>query len=253
MRIQDSLYYQDYSYVIKVGRSISQWRDAFKKTMHTAGFYFTGQVDIESRITVTAGGPVQGVTSGSEEQPFLSIVNTLFQTVFGRRLGTSTDGTTLRTTPKVGVNPDAGDAFADPFTANTRDLTLSESLDINYLSRPRNIITDGSGTEHNVKSGYAYGGPRYSSLNKYANTMFGTSNAGSYANTFQNLSALKITGTKTALDGTNAIFLLTSNAIGRTLKMNYAFPTTTAISQDLFSNTLTKFDSDTLTFDDSTP
>ena len=50
MRIQDSLYYQDFSYVIKVGRSITQWRDAFKKTMHTAKFYFTGQVDIESRI-----------------------------------------------------------------------------------------------------------------------------------------------------------------------------------------------------------
>ena len=58
MRIQDSLYYQDYSYVIKVGQSIARWRDAFKKTMHTAGFYFTGQVDIESRITVTANGPV---------------------------------------------------------------------------------------------------------------------------------------------------------------------------------------------------
>ena len=54
MRIQDSLYYQDYSYVIKVGQSIVNWRDAFKKTMHTACFYFTGQVDIESRITVTA-------------------------------------------------------------------------------------------------------------------------------------------------------------------------------------------------------
>ena len=38
MRIQDSLYYQDFSYVIKVGRSITEWRDSFKKTMHTAGF-----------------------------------------------------------------------------------------------------------------------------------------------------------------------------------------------------------------------
>ena len=76
MRIQDSLYYQDYSYVIKVGQSIARWRDAFKKTMHTAGFYFTGQVDIESRITVTAGGPVRGVTSGREEVPFLQIANT---------------------------------------------------------------------------------------------------------------------------------------------------------------------------------
>ena len=50
MKIQDSLYYQDFSYVIKVGRSITDWRDSFKKTMHTAGFYFTGQVDIASQV-----------------------------------------------------------------------------------------------------------------------------------------------------------------------------------------------------------
>ena len=33
MRIQDSLYYQDFSYVIKVGRAINDWRDSFKKTI----------------------------------------------------------------------------------------------------------------------------------------------------------------------------------------------------------------------------
>ena len=38
MRVQDSLYYQDFSYVIKVGQSINVWRDSFKKTMHTAVF-----------------------------------------------------------------------------------------------------------------------------------------------------------------------------------------------------------------------
>ena len=46
MKVQDSKYYQDFSYVLKVGQSINDWRDAFKKTMHTAGFYFTGQVDL---------------------------------------------------------------------------------------------------------------------------------------------------------------------------------------------------------------
>ena len=255
MRIQDSLYYQDYSYVIKVGRSISQWRDAFKKTMHTSGFYFTGQVDIESRIIVTAKGPVKGVTSGVLESPLLSLVNTLFVTVFGRRLGTASDGTSLRATPQIGGNSDVSNDFRDPFDANTRDLTASrEGITIDYLSRPRNLFTDNSGTVHDIRSGYAYGGPRYGSLNKYANTVFGINNPGSYANTFQSLNALRIEGTKTALDGQQVpIFLFTSNEIGKTLKMNYAFPTTIGFSQDLFSNTLTKFDSDTLTFDDSTP
>ena len=39
MRVQDSLYYQDFSYVLKVGQSINaDGEDAFKKTMHTQVF-----------------------------------------------------------------------------------------------------------------------------------------------------------------------------------------------------------------------
>ena len=255
MRIQDSLYYQDYSYVIKVGQSIARWRDAFKKTMHTAGFYFTGQVDIESRITVTANGPVEGVTSGVSETPLLSLVNTLFTTVFGRRLGTNSDGTSLRPNAHLGVNVDVSNAFEDPFTANTRDVTASrEDIEIDYLSRQRNLLTDKNGVIHDIRSGYAYAGPRFGSLNKYANTIFGANNPGSKANTFQALNDIKVTGTKTALDGQQVpIFLITSNEIGKRLRMNYAFPTETGFNQDLFSNTLTKFDSNSITFDDTTP
>ena len=255
MRIQDSLYYQDYSYVIKVGQSIARWRDAFKKTMHTAGFYFTGQVDIESRITVTASGPVEGVTSGIEETPLLSLVNTLFTTVFGRRLGTASDGTSLRANAHLGVNVDVSTAYEDPFTANTRDVTATrEDIEIDYLSRSRNLLTDNSGTIHDIRSGYAYGGPRYGSLNKYANTVFGNTNSGSKANSFENLSNLRIEGTKTALDGQVVpIFLFTSNEIGKKIRMNYAFPCEIASNKELFSNTLTTFDSNSITFDGTTP
>ncbi len=255
MRIQDSLYYQDFSYVIKVGRSIADWRDAFKKTMHTAGFYFTGQVDIESRLTVTAGGPVQLATTGGTETPFASIVNTLFLTVFGRRLGTNSDGTSLRANAHTSGTVDVSNAYEDPFTTNTRDVTLTrEDLEIDYLSRSRNNITDSSGTVHDVRSGYAYAGPRYGTLNRFLNTAFGTSSSDSYASTFQNLNALRIFGTKTALDGqTPPIFLLTSNEAGQKIKTNYAFPSQFAVSAHLFSNTLTKFDLDTVSFDDTTP
>ena len=47
MKIQDSLYYQDFSYVIKVGQSINAWRDAFKKTMHTAGFILQDKLTLQ--------------------------------------------------------------------------------------------------------------------------------------------------------------------------------------------------------------
>ena len=255
MRIQDSLYYQDFSYVIKVGQSIARWRDAFKKTMHTAGFYFTGQVDIESQLVVTANGPVRGSISGVSEVPFLQIVNTLFSTVFGRRLGTNSDGTSLRANPQTEGTVDVSTSFEDPFAPNTRDVTLTrEGITIDYLSRPRNLIVDNSGVTHDVRSGYAYAGPRFGTINKFANTAFGTTSSGSAANTFQNLNDIRVTGTKTALDGQAVpIFLFSSNTIGKGLKTNYAIPTETVFNADLFSNTLTKFDSDALTFDDTTP
>jgi hypothetical protein len=115
-------------------------------------------------------------------------------------------------------------------------------------------LTDNSGTIHDIRSGYAYGGPRYGSLNRYANTVFGNSNSGSNANSFQNLNNLRIEGTKTALDGQQVpIFLLTSNDIGKKLRMNYAFPAEIASNKQLFSNTLTTFDSNSITFDGTTP
>ena len=115
------------------------------------------------------------------------------------RLGTISDGTSLRPKANVGGNVDVSNTFEDPFAANTRDLTATrESISINYLSRQRNLITDGAGVVHDIRSGYAYGGPRFSSLNKYANTAFGQTAIGSNANSFQNLSNIKIQGTKTA-------------------------------------------------------
>ena len=71
MKVQDSLYYQDFSYVIKVGRTINDWRDSFKKTMHPSGFYFTGQVNIESRINARITFPITGIVSGGVQTPLL--------------------------------------------------------------------------------------------------------------------------------------------------------------------------------------
>ena len=47
-KILDSTFYQDYSYVIKSGTSIEQWRDLIKATTHPAGFKLFGQVDLEA-------------------------------------------------------------------------------------------------------------------------------------------------------------------------------------------------------------
>ena len=134
MKVQDSKYYQDFSYVLKVGQSINDWRDSFKKTMHTAGFYFTGQVDLVNRLSLKVRAPVTGVISGAIDTPLFNILNVLFTTVFGRRLGTVDDGTSLRSDNMTEGLMDAGDDYRDSFTTNTRDITLTRpSIEIDYL------------------------------------------------------------------------------------------------------------------------
>ena len=248
MKVQDSKYYQDFSYVLKVGQSINDWRDSFKKTMHTSGFYFTGQVDLVSRLNLKVRAPVTGIISGAIDTPLFNILNVLFTTVFGRRLGTVDDGTSLRSDNMTEGLMDAGDDYREPFTANTRDITLTRpSIEISMTSRKRATI---DGVE--VKQGYAYAGPKFGTLNKFANTIFGV-NSGASKITFKQLSEITIQGTRTSLDGRGAIFLATSNKDGQLLKTNFAMPTQFAASQDSFDNTVTNFAQTILTFDDTTP
>lgn len=168
MKIQDSLYYQDFSYVIKVGRSINDWRDSFKKTMHTAGYYFTGQVDITSRVDNQIRS-FTGVNSGLEFDPGVDLViNTLFSSILGRRLGTVDDGTTLRGVPELGVDPDFTDSTTEHFTANTRDLTLKRHYTRNIRIGFNPITIRGTANKY----GYAYCGPTMNTLNRFALSHF---------------------------------------------------------------------------------
>ena len=248
MKIQDSLYYQDFSYVLKVGQSINNWRDSFKKTMHTAGFYFTGQVDLENRINLRVRAPIVGAISGASESPIFSILNTLFSTLFGRRLGTVDDGTSLRANANIPADVDLNTDTIEHFTANTRDVTLKRpTLVIDYTSRVRRTIDN-----VNISQGFAYAGPRFGTINRLANTAFGINNSGSGI-TFQILNEIKVQGTRSSLDGRPGIFLMTSDAEGQKVKTNFALPTELAVSEPLFDNTLIKFDSDVFTMDNTNP
>ena len=248
MKIQDSLYYQDFSYVLKVGQSINNWRDSFKKTMHTAGFYFTGQVDLENRINLRVRAPIVGAISGVSESPIFSILNTLFSTLFGRRLGTVDDGTSLRANANIPADVDLNTDTIEHFTANTRDVTLKRpTLVIDYTSRVRRTIDN-----VNISQGFAYAGPRFGTINRLANTAFGINNSGSGI-TFQILNEIKVQGTRSSLDGRQGIFLMTSDAEGQKVKTNFALPTELVVSEPLFDNTLIKFDSDVFTMDNTNP
>ena len=170
MKIQDSLYYQDFSYVIEVGQSINLWRDSFKKTIHTGGFFVTGQVNIETRVAAGINFPVEGIISGVSESPIFGILNTLFTTIFGRRLGTEDDGTTLRANAHLGVDPNFDDITSEHFDPTTRDLTLTRKMKVSFPSIAKIVVR---GDEY--KFGYAYCGPRMKTLNIYDNP-FGTDN-----------------------------------------------------------------------------
>ena len=95
MRVQDSNFYQDYSYVVRVGQSINEWRDAIKSTVHPAGWNVFGEVEVVGRAVTR----ITAQTLESFTPELASTLRTLFIAVFGRRLGTVDDGTSLRASP----------------------------------------------------------------------------------------------------------------------------------------------------------
>ena len=244
MKIQDSLYYQDFSYIIKVGESINSWRDSFAKTMHTSGFYFAGEVAIQNRLNLKIKSPVVGEVTGIEETPIFGILTTIFSTNFRRKMGTLTDGTTLRATPQAGYT------YGNRPSSSTRDTTVRLSYSISALvSRVRRQVAG-----VNISQGFAYAGPRYDSINKYHNTVFrGGNRLNGSGVTFATLGDLKVFGTRSALDGQTAVFRMTSDVNGRLVKCAFTFPSDITVVQNSFDTTYITFDNNTITFDDNTP
>ena len=249
MKVQDSLKFQDYSYIIRVGRSINEWRDSYIKTLHSAGFYFQGEITIETRLD----GQIRRITgmNTGTEAILRSVLTRLYSFLVGRRLGTETDGTSLRANAKLGVSADLDQSTITQFSKTTRDVTLkTEPIGINYVSRVRRDINN-----INIRQGFAYAGPRFGTINKMIQTAFGTTANNTFSSsgiTFAVLSGIKVQGTRTSLDGQNAIFLMTSNEEGRKLKTNFTIPSEVRrviFGANSFDEDATTFDSTSIKFD----
>jgi len=195
-KIQDSLYYQDYSYVVRVSESINKWRDSIKRSVHPSGFYVTGEVNIQTRLAGGVKQPVgatlaQGLFSGTADSPIYMRLNTLFNTIFSRRTGVGfkfmsnagqLDGKTLvssavaRTGKPVEVHND----YRDTSTNTEKELNLypETTLDLERRSRT-NFYTNTSYSVRGVavKNGFAYAGPRLKTLNTFALSAFSANNA----------------------------------------------------------------------------
>jgi len=57
--IQDSYFYQKFSYVLRTGKSIDDWKSAFTRLIHPAGFIFFGEILIFINMMESANNEVQ--------------------------------------------------------------------------------------------------------------------------------------------------------------------------------------------------
>ena len=63
IKLQDSYFYQKFSYNIKTGKNLSDWKHAFDRLIHPAGFIFFGEVLILSQLTRAALGDDSRISS----------------------------------------------------------------------------------------------------------------------------------------------------------------------------------------------
>lgn len=143
MRIQDSYYYQDYSYVVRIGESINQWRESIRRSVHPAGWNVFGEVSFATslaeaqlnslRIQTPAAGSVSDYTGDETFTPELaSVLTTIFQNIFGRRLGTVSDGTSLVSAPMR-----AYDELSEVPSGRELTLTSVVSVTMGTAQQPR--------------------------------------------------------------------------------------------------------------------
>jgi hypothetical protein len=63
IKIQDSLFYQKFSYLIRTGRNLSDWSAAFERLVHPAGFVFFGEILLLTQLTRAALGDNDRISS----------------------------------------------------------------------------------------------------------------------------------------------------------------------------------------------
>ena len=242
-RIQDSVYYQDYSYVVKIGESITKWRDYIKKAIHPSGFNVSGLVRIQSKVSGQISVPVEGIVSGIEDTPLFSTYKFLFSTVFGRRAGTTTGGTSLR------ANPMVGNDNRDTHTASTRDVTVNRKLTVKIVGDSEDLDFKIRGQVR--KHGFAYAGPRMKNAFQF----------GLFSGPYINGTGVPVTQwgnyhlsgmLDSTLNGTVLTLAELNDPVNnsRNLKTNIAFPSEFSKTVGDFSTTTRTFDSTSSTFDE---
>jgi len=197
MKIQDSYYYQDFSYVVRVGAAIKDWRNEIKKSVHPAGFAMFGEVSLTNQVSMEMTVPVSGITTGTPE--LASLFEAVLTTVFGRRLGTADDGTTLLGETEIKGTTDhvAGTLKRGYHVGHKTPLTI----DIDSVTRIGTIATVETKGPHGVEVGELV-------------QLTGVTTAG-YNGTYETISGqLTLTGTTTS--GSKSVTNITTTNINAT-------------------------------------
>ena len=84
IRIQDSYYYQQFSYEVRVGASLSTYINELKKAVHPAGFAPFGRVTIATALSAAIKGAsgVSGYTGRLPEETFSPILSSTLEALF---------------------------------------------------------------------------------------------------------------------------------------------------------------------------
>ena len=85
-RIQDSYYYQDFSYEIVVGQSLSTYINELKKAVHPVGFLPFGKVSIATAVSAAVTTTAIGVSAFTGDDTFSPILASVFETLFSQTI-----------------------------------------------------------------------------------------------------------------------------------------------------------------------
>ena len=86
IRIQDSLFYQQFSYEVTVGSILSDYINELKASVHPAGFIPFGKLSVKSQVSMkvgTTGASTVDYTGGTTFSPEFA---SLFDIIFDKRL-----------------------------------------------------------------------------------------------------------------------------------------------------------------------
>ena len=86
-RIQDSYYYQDFSYEIQVGQALSTYISELKKAVHPVGFLPFGKVSIATSVSAAISTTAAGISNYTgDTDTFSPILASILETLFSQTL-----------------------------------------------------------------------------------------------------------------------------------------------------------------------